>query len=221
MVVLVAKIRSISLEIGRVVLPERQFLMRFEPQPITMLDTQDHRHMVDALVALQDDGTPIGLAVHQVYRFDGNAETPIPVTAQYTITHLLSGLRVYREPVATEGVACAWLERIAPLADWTFPALRLHSKSTLRLQVMLARVQAMEACDEDRLEELPPLVPNRTPALPLTLESLTALIEWMIYAMEYLALPQEAVPALEHQLTLHAALVRASEGAVQEQAVVS
>ena len=198
---------------------ESPFHTRFELQPITMLDTQDHRHTVDALVALQEDGTPIGLAAHPVHRFD--ADTPVLVAAQYTITHLLSGLRVYREPVATEGIACTWLERIAPLTDWTHPALHLRPQSTLRLLVMLARVQAMEGCDEDHLEAIPPIVPNRTPAQPLTLESLTALIEWMIYAMEYLALPREAVPALEQQLALHAALVRASEGTVQEQAVVS
>ncbi len=219
--------------------------MCFEPRPITTLDTQDRRHTVDdlvamqedgtvnachsspvcrsvdALVAMQEDGTPVGLAAHPVYRFEAHAATPLPVTGQYTITHLLSSLRVYSEPVATQVVACTWLERIVPLTDWMHPAPRLRPQSILRLQVMLARVQAMEACDEDRLEELLPLVPNRTPAPPLTPEGQTTLIEWIIYAMEYLALPQEAVPALEHQLTLHAALVRASEGALQEQTVVS
>src|SRR6266699_5017365 len=186
--------------------------MRFELQPITMLDARDRRHTVDALVAMQDDGIPIGLAAHPVYRF--SPDTPTPVAAQYTITHQLSGLRVYREPVATEGIACQWLERIAPLTDWTHPAPRLRPQSTLRLLVMLARVQAMEVCNEDRLEEVPSIVPNRPPAQPLTLESLTALIDWMIYAMEYVALPQEAVPALEQELALHATLVRASERAV-------
>ncbi len=194
--------------------------MRFELQPITTLDTQDRYHTVDALVVLQDDDTAIGLAAHPINRL--GPDTHVPVAAQYIITHLLSGLRVYREPVATEGIACAWFERIAPLTDWTHPALRLRPQSTLRLLVMLARVQAIQACDEDRLEEIPPLRPNRSPAQPLTLESLTALIEWMSYAMEYVALPQEAVPALEQQLALHATLARLSEeGATREQAVVS
>ena len=129
--------------------------MRFELQPITTLDTQDRYHTVDALVVLQDDDTAIGLAAHPINRL--GPDTHVPVAAQYIITHLLSCLRVYREPVATEGIACAWFERIAPLTDWTHPALRLRPQSTLRLLVMLARVQAIQACDEDRWRRFRPL----------------------------------------------------------------
>ncbi len=83
------------------------------------------------------------------------------------------------------------------------------------------RLQEIGACDEGRLEEIPYIVLNLTPSMPLTLENLTALIEWITYAMEYVALPQEAGTVSENQLSLHATLACVSEGWMQGQAIVS
>lgn len=192
--------------------------MRFELQTITVTDNRDRPYAVDALVAFQDDGTPTGLAVHPVYRFGSGAPTPAP--AQYTITHLLSGVRVYREPVASEAIACQWLERIAPLANWTCAAPLLRPQQTLRLAVIVAQVQAIWAFAEDRDADIPHPVLYHASSPQFTVERLTALIEWVTHAIEYVALSEAVIPALESLLALHAELARSSEAAAPEQAVV-
>jgi hypothetical protein len=184
--------------------------MRFDPQTIVVTDNKDRYYPIDALVALHDDGTPIGLAVHPAYELGPGPMTPN--FNEYTLTHLPSGVRLHSDPVATEAIARRWLERMAPLTDWTQPREALHQQDTLRLQVRVARVHAQwDEAEELDLSLRQAGTCRHSPSL-FTTEGLTILIEWMAYAMEFVVLPQEAVPTLDALLSLHAELARRRVG---------
>jgi hypothetical protein len=177
--------------------------MRFDPQTITVTDNKDRTYQIDALVAVQDDDTPVGLAVHPVYELGPGPMMPRP--GEYTLTHLVSGVRLHRDPVPTESTARRWLELIADLTDWTQSHEALYRLHTLRLQVWVTRIQARWDEEEDR--DLFTTQARTHPAsLTFSLDALTALIEWMSYGMEYVQITPEAKPALDTLLAMHTEL---------------
>ena len=177
--------------------------MRFEPQTITVTDNKDRTYQIDALVAVQDDDTLVGLAIHPVYDLGPGPLTPLP--QEYTLTHLASGVRLHRDPVPTESMARCWLELVAPLTDWRQPREALQGLDTVRLQVWVARIQAKWDEEEDR-DVFTEQTCRRPASLTFALDALTALIEWMSYGMEYVEINQEARPALDTLLAIHAEL---------------
>jgi hypothetical protein len=181
--------------------------MRFNPQTITVTDNKDRPYQIDALVAAQDDGTPVGLAVHPVYDLGPGPMTPRP--DEYTLTHVPGGVRLHRSPVPTEGTACRWLELVAPLTDWTQPRETLYAFDTLRLRVWIARAHALTDCEEERDLRRSRPEPCPVSSFPMfRLEALTPLLEWISYGMEYVTLPQQARPALDALLDWHTELAR-------------
>ena len=182
--------------------------MRFDPQTISVTDNKGRTYQIDALVALHDNGTPIGLAVHPVYDLG-----PGPITAlpdEYTVTHVPSGVRLHRSPVPTEYTARRWLVLIAPLADWTLSSETLHTLDTLRLRVWVARALALTECEGQEWEVSSPVSSFPT----FRLASLTPLLEWISYGMEYVTLPKEARPALDALLDWHHEVSRRFNGSV-------
>ncbi len=179
--------------------------MRFDPRTITVTDNKDRTYQIDALVAVQEDDTPVGLAVHPVYELGPGPLIPHP--GEYTLTHLASGVRLHRDPVPTEATARRWLELIAPLTDWTQSHEALYRLHTLRLQVWVTRIQARWDEEEDR-DLFTTQTRTRPASLTFALEALTALIEWMSYGMEYVQITPEAKPALDTLLAIHAGLAR-------------
>lgn len=183
--------------------------MRFEAQTITVRDTLHRTYQIEAHVALHDDGTSVGLAVHPAYRL-GPGLTDPHTDGESTVTHLASGVRLLGENAATIEAAYTWLERVAPLTDWTQPAEVLRADATLRLRVRLAwvRVQYWDDDDEHILfdtdaevaDTLPP------PSASLTLPSLTTFLEWVIVAMEREEFKPEAQPTLDTLLLVHSQL---------------
>ncbi len=184
--------------------------MRFEPQTITVTDNKDRTYQIDALVAVQDDDTLVGLAIHPVYDLGPGPLTPLP--QEYTLTHLASGVRLHRDPVPTESMARCWLELVAPLTDWRQPREALQGLDTVRLQVWVARIQAKWDEEEDR-DVFAEQTYRRPASLTFALDALTALIEWMSYGMEYVDINQEAKPALDTLLAIHAQLAQQQQSA--------
>jgi hypothetical protein len=131
--------------------------MRFEAQTITVQDQYKIAHPLSAMVGVQEDGTPTGLAYH--LGVHSMTHTPILYEDWYSLTHLVSGLRVGRDAaVMDEATVRRWLELIAPLTDWTQPAEAIKQQvSLLRGQVEAARQQA---CEEQERKE----VFSRTPS---------------------------------------------------------
>jgi hypothetical protein len=125
--------------------------MRFEVQTITVRDQYRVAHSLPAMVGVQEDGTPTGLAYHLGIR--SMAHDPIEYEGWYSLTHQTSGLRVGRDAAVTdEATVRRWLELIAPLTDWTQSAevIKQHV-SLLRGQVEAARQQA---CEEQERKEM-------------------------------------------------------------------
>ncbi len=182
--------------------------MRFDAQTITVTDKKDRPYQIDALVAMHDDGTPVGLAVHPVYDLGPGPITLLP--DEFTVTHVPSGGRLHHIPVPTEGTARRWLVLIASLADWTRTSRTFRLFETLRLQVCVARVQALNECESEHSLSVPRSL-SSPPAFGL--ESVTRLIEWITYGMEYVALPPDARPALDGLLAVHADLARQQDAA--------
>jgi hypothetical protein len=118
--------------------------MRFEAQTIVISDQHQVAHPLPAMVGVQDDGMPTGLAYHLGIR--SMEHDPIVYESWYSLTHLASGLRVGRDAAVTdEETVRRWLELIAPLTDWTQPAEAIKQHvSLLRGQVEAARQQAGE-----------------------------------------------------------------------------
>jgi hypothetical protein len=110
--------------------------------------------------------------------------------------------------VPTEGTACRWLELVAPLTDWTQAGEQLRPFDTLRLRVAVARAQALTECEHPTS----PSTETRPVSTPptFTLDNVTPLIEWICYGMEYVTLPDEARPALDTLLVIHAQLAQQS-----------
>src|SRR5258708_15439030 len=95
--------------------------MRFEAQTITVRDQYRVAHPLSAMVGVQEDGTPTGLAYHLGIR--SMAHDPIEYESWYSLTHQASGLRVGQDAAVTdEATVRRWLEFIAPLTAWTQPA---------------------------------------------------------------------------------------------------
>src|SRR5258708_32902012 len=93
-------------------------LMRCEAQMIIIRDQYNVAHPLPAMVGVQEDGTPPGLAYH--LGIHAMTHTPIQYEDWYSLTHLASGLCVSWDPsVKDEAAARRWLELIASLADWT------------------------------------------------------------------------------------------------------
>jgi hypothetical protein len=130
--------------------------MRFEGQTITVRDQYKVAHPLPAIVGVQEDGTPTGLAYHLGIRSMKHDSSEYE--GWYSLTHLASGLRVGRDAAVTdEETVRRWLELIAPLTDWTQPAEAIKQHvSLLRGQVEAARQQA---CEEQVRKE----VFSRTP----------------------------------------------------------
>jgi len=130
--------------------------MRFEVQTITVRDQYKVAHSLPAMVGVQEDGMPTGLAYHLGIR--SMEHDSIAYEGRYSLTHLASGLRVGRDAAVTdEETARRWLELIAPLTDWTQPAEVIKQQvPLLRGQVEAARQQA---CEEQERKE----VFSRTP----------------------------------------------------------
>ncbi len=102
--------------------------MRFEAQTIVIRDQHQAAHPLPAMVGMQEDGTPTGLAYHP--GIHAMTHTPIQCEDWYSLTHLASGLCVGWDPSAKdEATARRWLELIASLADWTQPGciLKQHA----------------------------------------------------------------------------------------------
>ncbi|HEY6542067.1 MAG TPA: hypothetical protein VIZ18_14080 [Ktedonobacteraceae bacterium] len=180
-------------------------MLHFVPQTITITDRTNRSCPIEALVALYDeDDRPVGLAVHPIYTLG-----PGPVTVrpdEYAVSHVHSGVCLHRDPVASEAIACRWLELIAPLTDWTQSERALRSLDAVRLQVWVARIQAKwEEEDDGDVFTLPPA---RTVSTTFSLETLTALIEWISYGMEYVNLTHEAKPTLDTLLAIYADLAQ-------------
>jgi hypothetical protein len=118
--------------------------MRFEVQTITVRDQYRVAHSLPAIVGVQEDGTPTGLAYHLGIR--SMAHDPIAYEGWYSLTHQASGLRVGRDAAVTDEEALRrWLELITPLTDWTQSAEVIKQQvSLLRGQVEAARQQACE-----------------------------------------------------------------------------
>ena len=178
-------------------------MLHFVLQLITVTDHNDRWYDIEAQVALREDGAPVGLAVHPVY--DLGPGSPLARPDEYTVTHVKSGSRLFSQPVPTEWTARRWLTLVADLTDWTRTSGARGRSETLRLQIALARVQALEEGESE--QELPPL---RLPAAPPTfdLDSLTWLLEWMIFSREFVALPEQARAALASLLAIHADLAQ-------------
>ncbi|SRR5258708_4842710 len=124
--------------------------MRFEAQTIVIRDQHRAAHPLPAIVGVQEDGTPTGLAYHLGIR--SMEHDPIAYEDWYSLTHQASGLRVGRDVAAMdEATARRWLELIAALIDWTQSAevIKQHA-SRLQEQVEAARQQA---CAEQQVEE--------------------------------------------------------------------
>ena len=130
--------------------------MRFETQTIVICDQHQAAHPLPAMVGVQDDGAPIGLAYHLGIR--SMEHDSIAYEDWYSLTHQASGLRVGRDAAAMdEATARRWLELIAPLTDWTQSAEVIKQQvSLLRSHVEAARRQA---CEEQERKE----VFSRTP----------------------------------------------------------
>ena len=118
--------------------------MRFEVQTITVRDQYKVAHSLPAMVGVQKDGMPTGLAYHLGIR--SMEHDPMVYEGWYSLTHLASGLRVGRDAAVTdEATARRWFELITPLTDWTQPAEVIKQQvSLLRGQVEVARQQACE-----------------------------------------------------------------------------
>ena len=127
--------------------------MRFEVQTITIRDQHQVAHPLPAMVGVQEDGTPTGLAYH--LGIHSMEHDPVEYEDWYSLTHQASGLRVGRGAVVTdEATARRWLELIAPLTDWTHSAEVVKQyASRLQEQVEAARQQAYE---EQKREEVKP-----------------------------------------------------------------
>src|SRR5258708_40326784 len=124
--------------------------MRFEAQTISIRDQSNVAHPLLAMVGVQEDGTPTGLAYH--LGIHSMEHDPVEYERWYCLTHQASGPRVGRDAVVTdEATARRWLELIAPLTDWTQSAevIKQHA-SRLQEQVEAARQQA---CAEQQAEE--------------------------------------------------------------------
>ena len=92
--------------------------MRFEVQTITVRDQYKVAHPLSAMVGVQEDGMPTGLAYHLGIR--SMKHDSIEYEGWYSLTHLASGLRVGRDAAVTDEEAVRrWLELITPLTDWT------------------------------------------------------------------------------------------------------
>ncbi len=125
--------------------------MRFEAQTISIRDQYNVAHPLLAMVGVQEDGTPTGLAYH--LGIHSMEHDPVEYERWYCLTHQASGPRVGRDAVVTdEATARRWLELIAPLTDWTQSAevIKQHA-SRLQEQVEAARQQAYE---EQKREEV-------------------------------------------------------------------
>ncbi len=124
--------------------------MRFEVQTITVRDQYKIAHPLSAMVGVQEDGMPTGLAYHLGIR--SMAHNPIEYEGWYSLTHLASGLCVSWDPsVKDEATARRWLELIASLADWTQPGCILKQHAS-RLQEQV-EVACRQACAEQQAEE--------------------------------------------------------------------
>jgi hypothetical protein len=124
--------------------------MRFEVQTISIRDQYKVAYSLPAMVGVQEDGTPTGLAYHP--GIHAMTHTPIQYEDWYSLTHRASGLRVSWDPsVKDEATARRWLELIASLADWTQPGcvLKQHA-SKLQEQVEVA---CQQACAEQQAGE--------------------------------------------------------------------
>ena len=125
-------------------------LMRFEAQTIVIRDQHQVVHPLPAMVGVQDDGAPTGLAYHLGIR--SMEHDPIAYEDWYSLTHLASGLCVSWDPsVKDEATAHRWLELIASLADWTQPGCILKQHAS-RLQEQV-EVACRQACAEQQAGE--------------------------------------------------------------------
>jgi hypothetical protein len=70
--------------------------MRFEGQTITVRDQYQVAHPLPAMVGVQEDGMPTGLAYHLGIR--SMTHDPIAYEGWYNLTHLASGLCVSWDP---------------------------------------------------------------------------------------------------------------------------
>jgi hypothetical protein len=118
--------------------------MRFEAQTIVIRDQHQAAHPLSAMVGVQEDGIPTGLAYHLGIR--SMKHDSIAYEGWYSLTHLASSLHVGRDAAVTdEATVRRWLELIAPLTDWTQPAEAIKQQvSLLRGQVEAARQRACE-----------------------------------------------------------------------------
>ncbi len=123
--------------------------MRFEVQTISIRDQYQVTHLLPAMVGMQEDGTPTGLAYHLGIR--SMEHDPIAYEDWYSLTHLASGLCVGWDPcVKDEATARCWLELITSLADWTQPDCILKQLAS-RLQEQV-EVACRQACAEQERE---------------------------------------------------------------------
>ena len=125
--------------------------MRFEAQTIVIRDQHQAAHPLPAMVGVQEDGAPTGLAYHLGIR--SMEHYPIAYEDWYSLSHQASSLRVGRDAAVTdEATARRWLELIAALLDWTQSAevIKQHA-SRLQEQVEAARQQVYE---EQKREEV-------------------------------------------------------------------
>ena len=107
-------------------------------------------HSLPAMVGVQEDGTPTGLAYH--LGIHSMTHAPIAYEDWYSLTHLASGLCVSWDPsVKDEATARRWLELIASLADWTQPGCILKQHAS-RLQEQV-EVACQQACAEQQAGE--------------------------------------------------------------------
>ncbi len=125
--------------------------MRFEVQTIVVRDQYNVAHPLPAMVGVQEDGTPTGLAYHLGIR--SMEHDPIDYEDWYSLTHLASGLCVGWDPyVKDETTARRWLEFIAPLATWSQPAWTFKEHAS-RLQEQV-ETACRQACAEKEREEV-------------------------------------------------------------------
>lgn len=125
--------------------------MRFELQAILIRDQYFVFHPIPAMVAVQEDGTPTGLAYHQGIR--SMTSIHMQYANCYSLTHLASGLCISWDPsVKDEAIARRWLELIAPLADWVRPAWVLKQQASFLLEQVA--VACLQACAEKEREEV-------------------------------------------------------------------
>src|SRR5260370_33797670 len=91
--------------------------MRFEVQTITVRDQYKVAHSLPAMVGVQEDGTPTGLAYHLGIR--SMKHDSIEYEGWYSLTHLASGPRIGRDAAVTDEAAVRrWLALIAPFTQW-------------------------------------------------------------------------------------------------------